>query len=147
MQATKIMPAHKNAFYQQIAQLETGWKLIETKLVPPCGGGATRMARGRVARIKLTEGPQVVDFNCWSQADNREHFWSGRTRILEGAHLTAGNRLWSTHPWMRPMITIVNDTVRHAPSPGGEGACRTVSLRLVIIGRVQGCGGHCRESR
>jgi uncharacterized protein YcgI (DUF1989 family) len=120
MPATKITPAaHEGAYYHEIARLEGKWKRVETKIVPPSGGGAAQMRRGRVARIKLTEGPQVVDFNCWSQADNREHFWSGRTRILEGAHLTAGNRLWSTHPWMRPMITIVNDTVRHAPSPGG----------------------------
>jgi len=119
MPTTKIVPMHEDALYQQIVQRETDWRLMKTQMVPPCGGGATLVKQGQVARIKLTDGPQVVDFNCWSASDGREYFWSGRTRILEGAHLTVGNRLWSTHPWMRPMMTIVKDTVRHKPSPGG----------------------------
>jgi uncharacterized protein len=119
MSVTKITPVHDSGHYRDIARLEPDWKLVEAKRIPPGGGGAVLVSKGQVVRIRLTHGPQVVDFNCWSQSDSREHFWSGRTRILEGAHLTTGNQLWSTHPWMRPIMTIVRDTVEHSPSPGG----------------------------
>lgn len=74
------------------------------------------MRKGEVLRVSQPEGPQVCDFNAFSIDNPREHFWSGRTRILEGPHLKAMNRLWSTK--VRPMFTLIADTVAHAAEAG-----------------------------
>jgi hypothetical protein len=60
----------------------------------------------------------VADFNAWSLAEPRESFWSARTRIMQRAHLTTGDRLWST-PNMAVMFTVTADTVKPKPSPRG----------------------------
>ena len=51
------------------------------------------------------------DLNLWSAADLGERFFSGKTRALHGSHLTAGARLWSSLPHLRPMATITEDTL------------------------------------
>jgi uncharacterized protein YcgI (DUF1989 family) len=80
-------------------------------------GFACHVAAGQILRITCVDGPQVCDFNAFAADDPSEHFWSGRTRTLQGAHLTVGDRLWSTEPRMRPMFTIIADTVPRAALP------------------------------
>jgi uncharacterized protein YcgI (DUF1989 family) len=70
----------------------------------------------------VVEGPQVADFNCWSLHNPRERFWAARTKQLHRAHVTTGDRLWSTLPYLRPMLTITNDTVRYGIDADG-GRC------------------------
>jgi uncharacterized protein YcgI (DUF1989 family) len=77
-----------------------------------------RRHRGERLRVVDVQGGQVADFNAWSLADPRERFWSARTRIMEGAHLTVGNRLWSS-PNMAVLFTITADTLQPRPSPLG----------------------------
>lgn len=115
----KILPGVDREFYRRIATSHPSWREAGRVTIPASHGGAIEVKKGQVLRVLLSEGPQIVDFNCWNLEDPREHFWSGRTRILEGAHLTTFNRIWSTHPWMRPMMTMIADTVEHRPSPGG----------------------------
>lgn len=103
--------------YQTLVQRQDEWNLVETVVVPPLEGRAFTVNRGQVLRVGQPEGPQVCDFNAFSVADPNEHFWSGRTRILEAPHLTTMNRLWSMK--VRPMFTIIADTVRHRSSPRG----------------------------
>lgn len=74
----------------------------------------------QVLRITLREGTQICDFNAWNRHDPREAFWSGRTRAFENMHLTTFHRHWSTPPKMRPITTLIEDTVRHRPLPGGS---------------------------
>jgi len=57
------------------------------------------------------DGPQVGDLNLWNAQDLSERFYSGKTRALHGTHLTTGERMWSSFPHLRPMATIVNDTL------------------------------------
>lgn len=108
------------AFYDRIRAAEPRWRAVAEGLVPANEGRAFVVPRGRIVRVIQAEGPQVADLNAWNRDDPKEMFWSGRTRILEGTHLTVDNRLWSTHPRMRPMLTVVNDAVAHRPSPGGS---------------------------
>ena len=104
-------------FYQRQLDRISEWQLSETLDVPPLGGNGCRVGRGQVLRISQPEGPQVCDFNAFSSDDPSEHFWSGRTRILESPHLGLFNRLWSTR--VRPMFTIIVDTVRSSSSAHG----------------------------
>lgn len=79
--------------------------------VPPRDARAAVVPAGRFFRVVSIEGPQVGDLNLWSAHDPAEHFYSGKTRALHGAHLGRGDRLWSRFPWLRPMATVTWDTL------------------------------------
>ena len=66
---------------------------------------------GQFFRITSIEGPQVGDLNLWNAHDINERFYSGKTRALHGTHVTTGERMWSSFPYLRPMATIVDDTL------------------------------------
>ena len=91
---------------------------ISSVQVPAGQGAACTVQTGQFLRVVDVEGGQIADFNAWTLPDYKEQFWSGRTRILEGAHLSTGNRLWSS-PAMEVMFTITADTVRHTDTPLG----------------------------
>ena len=80
-------------------------------IVPPRDGRAFRIRRGQFFRIVSIDGPQVGDLNLWNAGDLTERFFSGKTRALHATHVTTGNRLWSTLPHLRPMVTITHDTL------------------------------------
>ena len=85
--------------------------LSESVIVPPRDAASFRVPAGWFFRIVSIEGPQVGDLNLWSAADPSERFFSGKTRALHATHVTRGHRLWSTLPHLRPMATIVHDTL------------------------------------
>jgi uncharacterized protein len=80
-------------------------------IVPPREAGTFRVPAGGFFRISSIEGPQVGDLNLWHADDLSERFYSGKTRALHGTHVTTGQRLWSSFPTLRPMATIVADTL------------------------------------
>jgi len=80
-------------------------------LVPPREARCFRVAAGQFFRITCIGGPQVGDLNLWNPADLSEHFYSGKTRALHGTHLSTGDRMWSTFPALRPMATIIDDSL------------------------------------
>jgi uncharacterized protein YcgI (DUF1989 family) len=88
----------------------TAGKVSEV-LVPPREARTFHVPAGAFFRISCTEGPQVGDLNLWNAADLSERFYSGKTRALHGTHLTVGARMWSSFPALRPMATIVADTL------------------------------------
>jgi uncharacterized protein YcgI (DUF1989 family) len=102
-------------FYGRLAQEQQSRVLVRELVVPAKSGKACVVDKGHILRIACIEGPQVADFNAFYKDDPKEMFWSGRTRLLHRAHLSVGARLWSTPPRMRPMFTIIADTVRHQP--------------------------------
>jgi uncharacterized protein YcgI (DUF1989 family) len=90
-------------------------------VLPVRSGRAWDVPAGHVCRLSIIEGPQVVDLNLWSREDPREHFWAARTRQFYGAHLTTGHRLWSNLPFLRPLATIVADTIAYGLDDDGAG--------------------------
>ena len=66
---------------------------------------------GDAFRIVSVDGPQVGDLNLWAKDDHSEKFFSGKTRALHGTHVTTGDQLWSTLPYLRPMATIIEDSL------------------------------------
>ena len=69
------------------------------------------VAAGDIFRIVSIEGPQVGDLNLWNAHDLSERFFSGKTRAIHATHVSTGDRLWSTLPYLRPMATITHDTL------------------------------------
>ena len=85
-------------------------KIGET-IVPPREARAFDVPAGHFFRIVSVEGPQVGDLNLWNAANLSERFFSGKTRALHATHVSTGDRLWSTLPYLRPMATITHDTL------------------------------------
>ena len=79
--------------------------------IAPRRAACFRVPAGGRFRITAPEGPQVGDLNLWNADDLSERFYSGKTRALHGTHLTAGDRMWSQFPNLRPMATITRDTL------------------------------------
>ncbi|MFP4406195.1 urea carboxylase-associated family protein [Rhodosalinus sp.] len=88
-----------------------GARKMDEVLVPPREARCFRVAAGQVFRISSVQGPQVGDLNLWNATDLSERFYSGKTRALHGTHLSTGDRMWSAFPHLRPMATIVEDTL------------------------------------
>ncbi|WP_299353954.1 DUF1989 domain-containing protein [uncultured Shimia sp.] len=80
-------------------------------LVPARDAACFHVPQGHFFRISSVEGPQVGDLNLWNANDLSERFYSGKTRALHGTHLTTGERMWSSFPHLRPMATIIDDTL------------------------------------
>ena len=80
-------------------------------LVQPREGCCFHVPAGGFFRIISVEGPQVGDLNLWNAQNLDEHFYSGKTRAIHGTHITTGERMWSNLPYLRPMATIIEDTL------------------------------------
>jgi uncharacterized protein YcgI (DUF1989 family) len=88
-----------------------GAEKIDEVVVPPRDARCFKAPAGAFFRIVSVEGPQVGDLNLWNAEDLSERFYSGKTRALHGTHLTTGERMWSSFPHLRPMATIVRDSL------------------------------------
>jgi uncharacterized protein len=110
------------AFYGRLARETDRRTPVDAFVVPIRSGRAWPVRAGELCRIVVIDGPQVADFNCWSLHNPRERFWAARTKQLHRAHVTTLDRLWSTLPYLRPMLTITNDTVQYGIDADG-GRC------------------------
>ena len=106
--AVDSLPAFDRTFYDAV---RTDMTLVDELTVPPRDGRAFEVPAGHLFRIVSIEGPQVGDLNLWSSANLQERFYSGKTRALHATHVSTGDRLWSSIPWLRPMATITHDTL------------------------------------
>lgn len=88
-----------------------GAKKISETFAAPREACTFEVPQGSFFRISSVEGPQVGDLNLWNKNDLSERFYSGKTRALHGTHITTGERMWSSFPHLRPLATIVADTL------------------------------------
>jgi len=102
------LPPCDRAFYEAV---RTGLTKISETIVPPREARTFEVPAGHLFRIVSIEGPQVGDLNLWNAHDLSERFFSGKTRALHATHVTAGDRLWSMLPHLRPMATITHDAL------------------------------------
>jgi uncharacterized protein len=85
--------------------------VVDTVTAAPRDAATFRVPAGAFFRIVSVDGPQVGDLNLWNAVDLSERFYSGKTRALHGTHVSTGGRLWSSFPALRPMATIVEDSL------------------------------------
>lgn len=114
--------------------------LVEEFTVPIRSGRAWEAPAGSIVSISTPEGPQVGmyrvfssistsktsmksyisqsahmkkkgDLNIWNRHNPRERFWASRTRQLHSTHVSTHDRLWSNLPYMRPLVTILADSL------------------------------------
>jgi len=86
-------------------------ELVDSFTVPIRSGRAWEVPAGHLCRLVTVDGPQVGDFNVWNRHDPRERLWAARTRQLQRAHVSTYDRLWSNLPFLRPLLTITDDTL------------------------------------
>ncbi|WP_380054262.1 urea carboxylase-associated family protein [Falsihalocynthiibacter sp. SS001] len=96
---------------KQYRDAREGMDLKERIVVPPREACTFSVPEGHFFRIICEGGPQVGDLNLWNANDLRERFYSGKTRALHGTHITTGERMWSSFPYLRPMATVTDDTL------------------------------------
>ena len=86
-------------------------KQVDEVIVPPRDAKTFNVKSGNFFRIESIEGPQVGDLNIF-QADNlNEKFYSGKTRALYGTHISVGDKMLSSFPYLRSLATITWDTL------------------------------------
>ncbi len=108
-------------YYDRLAIETEKRDLVEQFVIPSRSGKAWTVHAGQVCRIVVAEGPQVADFNVWNLHNPHERFWAARTKQLHSAHVTRHDRLWSCMPYLRPMLTITNETIRYGLDEDGAG--------------------------
>ena len=93
----------------QIARLD----MVKVKeiIIPPRDAKCFEIKAGNFFRIESVDGPQVGDLNIFNLSNLEEKFYSGKTRALHGTHLSTGDQMWSTLPYLRPLTTITYDTL------------------------------------
>lgn len=101
------------AWYDRIAGADR--TSIEKFEIPVRSARAWEVPAGSIVRISSVEGPQVGDLNMWNLHNPRERFWAARTRQLHRSSMTTFDRFWSTLPSLRPLATVVADTLADHP--------------------------------
>jgi len=94
------------------AEQDGARKLLDEFEIPIRSGKAWIVPKGHICRLSTPYGPQVGDLNIWSLSNPRERFWAARTRQLHASHVSVGDRLWSILPYLRPLITVVGDSLK-----------------------------------
>jgi uncharacterized protein YcgI (DUF1989 family) len=91
-------------------------------------GSSVEVAAGEVLTISLLEGPQIVNLFAFNSADPDERLWLNQSQCREGHFLTRYSRLWGTMARVRPLMTVLEETVvtrepfgHHHPVLGGSG--------------------------
>lgn len=106
--AAPVLPPGAPAVYERA---RADLSMVRSLEIPPREGRAFEVPAGHFFRIVSQDGPQVGDLNLWNAHDLSERFFSGKTRALHATHVSTGDRLWSTLPYLRPMATITHDTL------------------------------------
>lgn len=109
------------AIYEPIGADTSSRRERQNLVIPVRSGASWVVPAGSVVRFTTLEGPQVLDVNLWSLHNPRERFWASRTRQMYGAHVTVGDRLWSSLPYLRPLATVVGDTLNYGRDEDGAG--------------------------
>lgn len=97
--------------------------------IPARDGRAWFVPGGSIWRIEVSHGPQVGDVNIWNARNPRERFYSSKTRQLHASHLTVGDSFWSCMPYLRPLATIVSDTLQYGIDDDNAGVHDVIGSR------------------
>jgi uncharacterized protein YcgI (DUF1989 family) len=108
-------PQINDRFYESLAITANSTKrnLLLSHVIPPRSGYSWEVPAGSIFRLSTPEGAQVGDLNIWNLHNPRERFWASRTRQLQASHVTVGDQLWSSLPYLRPMCTIIADSLQN----------------------------------
>ena len=84
---------------------------IDEVIIPPRDAKTFDVKSGNFFRVESVEGPQVGDLNLFQANNFDEKFYSGKTRALYGTHISVGDKMYSSFPYLRSLATITWDTL------------------------------------
>jgi len=102
------LPPFDAPFYEGVRR---GATKVDEIVIPPRDAKVFEVTEGDFFSITSIEGPQVGDLNLWNANNLSERFFSGKTRALHATHVSTGDKLWSSLPYLRPLATITHDTL------------------------------------
>ena len=97
-------------------------------IISPRDAKTFQVKRGEFFRIESVEGPQVGDLNLFNLNNLNEKFYSGKTRALYGTHLSVGDKMFSSFPYLRSLATITWDTLDWYDYDDDGGSVHDLSL-------------------
>ena len=80
-------------------------------IIPPRDAKTFEVKKGEFFRIESIEGSQFGDLNLLNLSNLNEKFYSGKTRALYGTHLSVGDKMFSSLPYLRSLATITWDSL------------------------------------
>ena len=83
----------------------------EEVIIAPRDAKTFEVKFGEFFRIESIDGPQVGDLNLFNLNNLEEKFYSGKTRALYGTHISVGDKMFSSFPYLRSLATITWDTL------------------------------------
>jgi len=86
-------------------------KSVSEITIPPRDAKIFEVKKDQFFRIESIDGPQVGDLNIFQANNLEEKFYSGKTRALYGTHLSTGDKMLSSFPYLRSLATITWDTL------------------------------------
>ena len=104
---------YKRYYEQAKAASDNGaLKLVDEKILPPYDGYGFTLDKGQVVRYELTEGPQIID-TIYLARERPTEEWADNFNTSQFASMTPheGDIYYSNTPFVRPLLTIINDTV------------------------------------
>lgn len=104
-------------------------ELVQRIHIPPRDALAWVVPAGGVCRLSVVEGSQVADVNVWNLHNPRERFFASKTRQLHASHLTTRDSLWSCMPYLRPLATIVADSIAYGIDDDNAGVHDVIGSR------------------
>ncbi len=110
---TEKQPRYRfdEAFYERVRGAKARYKQVDSLVVPPGEGRGLVVKKGHTFRVIEEIGPQIGTVAFWNAYDRRESFKAARTWAHEGVYIRPYARMLSGEPWVRPMMTCVEQTV------------------------------------
>jgi len=139
--------------YERLGAAVQERKLVEQFIIPRRSGRAWEIRAGQICRIVAVEGAQVGDLNLWNLRNPRERFWAARTKQLHSAHMHVFDRFWSTLPYLRPMATVIGDSIQYGYDADGAGCHDLLGTRCdpyvhkMLTGEELDCCCHSNLTR
>jgi uncharacterized protein YcgI (DUF1989 family) len=103
--------------------------------------------------MNLPDSADTGDLNIWSLSNPREHFWGSRTKQLHSSHVSTGARLWSNLPYMRPLCTIIADSLSWYGVDSTGGRCHDLLgtrcdpyVNVLLSGQEGSYDYHCHSN-
>ena len=147
--AKSLMKEPLMPFYEAAkkASNEGKLRLIEERIVPPFDGAGFELGKGQVIRYELIEGPQIIDvFYVVKKRPKDEWACTFTSSAFNAMTFHEGDTLFSNTPYVRPLLTVINDTVDHermhrevGPTAAHSYVYNSGRCNVGILEAVMGC--------
>ena len=116
LETKKVVNSPNEKSYKQAKEAsENGkLKLVSEKIVEPYDGYGFTLDKGQVLRYELIEGPQIID-TIYLARERPTEEWADcfNTSQFGSMFQFEGTVYYSNTPFVRPLLTMIKDTVDH----------------------------------